>query len=241
MKRFIFTAIAFSLMFVFSQTFSAQTVNQAQVDDKAQKSLKTLKKSLTKNSRYGDDIIYWFNPVNFKNCEISYRFARLNENSSERFATVVADRASTVVRNDTIRNQDLPVKTSAAQQNTIPAQQASNSRLNQAVARAKVFTNNSFPYYYYAIDRRVFYLEQFITLIDLSAIDAGSIKLETSPSGQEYIVFNALNGESAIEKRMPGSKTDVIEVESDFVPVSDKKSGNKISAAFVEAVNACRQ
>lgn len=246
MKRSIFTAIAVSLMFVFSQTFSAQVVNQAQTDDKAKKSLKTLKKSLAKNSRYGDEIIYWFNPVSFKGCEVSYRFARLNENSSERFATVVVDRTSPLVRNDTLRTQDFPTTVSRQNNSATNTTQnagaaAANNNLSQANARAKVFYNNSFPYYYYGIDRRAFYIEQVVTIIDLSEIDPNSVELKTNPAGQDYIIFNALKDKSAIEKRMFGNKNDVIEVESDFVPVSDKKSGNKISAAFVEAVNACQQ
>jgi hypothetical protein len=240
MKRYIFTAIVFSLMFVFSQTISAQTTNQAQTDDTTKKSLKTLKKSLSNNSRYGDEVIYWFNPLNFKGCEVSYRFARLNENASERFQTVAVDRTSPLYRANTVRDKDLPESLSAAQQNTSPRQYP-NSQSSTTNARAKVFYNNSFPYYYYGIDRRVFYLEQFVTFINLSEIDPNSVKLQTSSAGQNYLVFNSLKDKSAIEKKMFGDKSDVIEVESDFVPVTDKKSGNKISAAFVEAVNACRQ
>jgi hypothetical protein len=234
MKRSIFTAIAISLMLVFSQTISAQTV------DKTKKPLKTLKKSLAKNSRYGDEVIYWFNPVSFKSCEVSYRFGRLNENTADRFSIVALDRTSPLIRTNTVRNQDLPVKPSAAQQNTSPTQSTNNSP-SQISARAKVFYNNSFPYYASGIDRRIFFIEQVVTIINLSEIDPNSVKLQTSPSGRDYIVFNALKDKPAIEKRMFGNENEVIEVESDFMPVSDKKSGGKISAAFVEAVNACRQ
>jgi hypothetical protein len=239
MKRSIFMVIAISLMFVFSQTILAQTTNQQTVD-KAKKPLKTLKKSLAKNSRYGDEVIYWFNPVSFKGCEVSYRFGRLNENTAERFSIVQFDRTSPLVRTNTVRNTDLPESQSVAQQNTSPRQYP-NTQSSVITARAKVFYNNSFPYYYSGIDRRIFFIEQVVTTVNLSEIDPNSVKLQTSPAGRDYIVFNALKDKSAIEKRMFGSENDAIEVESDFMPVSDKKSGGKISAAFVEAVNACRQ
>ncbi|HEY0427963.1 MAG TPA: hypothetical protein VGC76_09290 [Pyrinomonadaceae bacterium] len=242
MKRYIFTAIVFSLMFVFGQSITAQT----KTVDKTKKSLKTLKNSLTKNSRYGDEIIYWFNPLNFKNCEVSYRFARLNENASDRFAAVAVDRTSPLARTNTVRNSELPIAqtTSVSQQNgrtTTAPQVTANANLSQLNARAKVFYNNSFPYYYYGIDRRTFYMEQVVTIVDLSEIDPNSIKLRTSPFGQEYVFFNSFKDKSGIGKQMFGNKNDMIEVESDFVPVSDKKSAQKISSALVEAVNACRE
>ena len=232
MKRSILAVAAFSLMLVFIQPITAQT---------AGKSLKSLKKTLSKNSRYGDEVIYWFNPVNFKNCQVSYRFARLNENGSERFATVQFDRSSTLARNNTVANRDLPEQPSKAQQNTSQSQVGNTSQPTQANARAKVFYNNSFPYYSYGIDRRTFFLEQVVTVLDLSAIDAGSVKLQTTPAGQQYIVFTSLKGKSAIGKRMFGNENDLIEVETDFVPVMGEKGGNKISAALVEAVNACHE
>jgi len=240
MKRSIFTVIAISLMFVFSQTILAQTTNQAQTVEKAAKPLKTLKKSLAKNSRYGDEVIYWFNPVSFKGCEVSYRFGRLNENSSERFAIVQFDRTSPLVRTNTVRDRDLPESPSVAQQNVSPRQYP-NTQSSVINARAKVFNNSSFPYFLYGIDRRIFFIEQFVTIVNLSEIDPNSVKLETSSKGRDYIVFNALKDKSAIEKRMFGNENEVLEVESDFIPVTDKKGGSKISAAFVEAVNACRE
>jgi hypothetical protein len=235
MKRSIFAAVMILLTLVFIRPIPAQTT------DKAEKSLKTLKKSLSKNSRYGDEVIYWFNPVDFNRCQVSYRFARLNENGAERFATVVADRSSTLMRNNTISARDLPEKPSAAQQNSAQSPTTGESQLSQARARAKVFYNNSFPYYYYGVDRRTFFLEQVVTVIDLALIDPSSIKLQTAPAGQEYVVFKSLKDKSAIEKRLLGSSAEIVEVESDFVPVNGEKGGAKITAAFVEAVNACRQ
>jgi hypothetical protein len=235
MKRLIFKAVALSLILVFSQTFSAQTTN-----DSAKKSLKALKKSLAKNSRYGNEIIYWFSPISFKGCEVSYRFARLNENPSEKFATVVADKTSPLVRTNTVRDEDLTLKPSTTQQTTGQNVAANNQLSTQTRARAKVFYNNSFPYYYYGIDQRTFSLEQFVTWIDLSSIDASSIKFETTNAGQNYIVFKSLKDKTAIAKRLPGGEEDFLEVDSDFVPLADKKSGAKVSAAFIEAVNACQ-
>jgi hypothetical protein len=233
MKRLIYAAVAFSLMLVFIQPSAAQT---------AEKSLKSLKKSLTKNSRYGDEVIYFFNPVNFNNCEVSYRFKRLSENGSERFSAVEFDRMSTLARNNTVANRDLPEAPSMAQQNTRPSQKSSDGRVfNQANALAKVFYNNSFPYYSYGVDNRTFFLEQVVTIIDLSEIDPNSIKLQSAPNGREYIVFRALKDKSAISKRALNDAGSVIEIESDFVPVASENGGNKISAALVEAVNACQQ
>lgn len=243
MKRSVFAAIAFSLVFVFCLPVFAQTQTST-VSDKADKSVKKLKTSLMKNSRYGDEVIYWFSPVAFKGCEISYRFERMNANGAERFATVVADSSTGIRRNDALRNRDFlastPQKTTTATQQS--AQPVVNSNGLQTVnARAKVFYNNTFPFYYYGISRTVFNLEEAVTFVDLAEIDPASINLKTTSDGREFIVFNSLKDKSAIEKRMIEGEKNVIELESDFVPVLGKKNGNKISTAFVEAVNACRQ
>lgn len=235
MKRLIFAAAAFALTLGFIRTSEAQTA------EKAEKSLKTLKKSLAKDSRYGDEVIYWFKSVDFKSCEISYRFSRLNENSSERFAAVVADRTSPLVRNDTVLLGDLPEKSSTTQQNAARSQNTTSTLDGQVRARAKVFYNNSFPYYYYGVDRRAFFLEQVVTVVDLADIDPNSIKVETSPAGSEYVVFSALKDKTGIGKRLFGDAAEVVDVESDFLPVTGRKGADKISAALTEAVNACRE
>lgn len=243
MKRSVFAAIAFSLVFVFCLPVFAQTQTST-VSDKAGKPVKKLKTSLMKNSRFGDEVIYWFSPVAFKGCEISYRFERMNANGAERFATVVADSSTGIRRNDALKNRDFvastPQKTTTATQQSAQTTVNSN-RLQTVNARARVFYNNTFPFYYYGISRIVFNLEEVVTFVDLAKIDPASINLKTTSDGREFIVFNSLKDKSAIEKRMIEGENNVIELESDFVPVLGKKNGDKISAAFVEAVNACRQ
>jgi hypothetical protein len=244
MKRFVFSAIAFSVVFVFCLPVLAQTQTSTVVD-KAEKSVNNLKKSLAKNSRYGDEVVYWFTPVAFKGCEISYRFERLSANGAERFATIVADSSTGIRRNDTLRNRDsliwTPQNTTAAAPQQSAQATVNYNGLSTLNERARVFYNNTFPYYYSGISRKVFSLEEVITFIDLAKIDPNSIALNTSADGHEFVVFNSLKDKSAIEKRMIQGEKDVVELESDFVPVLGKKNGNKIGAAFVEAVNACRQ
>lgn len=235
LKKFLIGLMAISLIVIFGQTVSAQTVSNTA----AKTSVKSLKKSLSKNSRFGNEVIYWFKPLEFEDCQVSFRFSRLNESGNDLFANLNFDRNSGVYRNDTVRLKDLPVYTSQSDYQMGVRPQTDNSSLRVVKGQTNSFQNQSFQYFSSGLSRRGFLTESFVTYLDLSMIDANTIKIEENEKGQFFVVFNSLKDKTAIGKMFIGGN-ELIKLENDFIPVTGEKSGGKSSEKLIEAVKACQ-
>lgn len=235
-KKLVFGLVCSTL--VFSSMVFAQNVS----NDAAKSSVKALKKSLSKNSRFGDEVVYWFSPIKFEGCQVSFRFNRLNENPEERFGNLYFERSSGVYRNNTVRTSELPNVYTQEDYNrriTIPP---NTTRMGVVNGRISTFDANSFSYYTSGLNNRIFSIESFITILDFSMIDADSVKLQKNEKGKFFIRYKSLKDKTAIGKMIVGgSETDVMPLESDFIPVSSEKGGNKLSEKFIETVKACQQ
>ncbi|HMS43179.1 MAG TPA: hypothetical protein PKE69_23320 [Pyrinomonadaceae bacterium] len=236
MKKFFIGLIAVSLTVIFGQAVSAQTVSN---DAAAKTSVKSLKKTLSKNSRFGSEVVYWFKAMEFEGCQVSFRFSRLNESGADRFANLSFDRNSGVYRNDTVRMNDLPVYVSPVNPQG-ESRQSVNTGLGTVNGQTSTFQNNNFRYYSSGLNSRAFTTESFVTFLDLSIINADSIKIKENENGQYFIVFDSLKDKTAIGKMFVGGN-EMMKLDSDFIPVSNEKSGNKSGEKFVEAVKACQQ
>jgi len=229
-------SIAIGLILMFSLAVSAQNVS----NDTEKKSIKELKNTLSKNSRFGSDIIYWFKPVSFESCQVTFRFTRLGETGLESFATVVFDKSSGVNRNDTIRNSELPVMPAQTNQGQNTVSNNSNINQSQVNGRSRTFNYNSRPYAFYGFANRIEIMSLFVTGIDLAGINPDSIRVEKNEQGQYFVVYESVKDANAIIKSITnGSKLE--SVDSDIIPVTGEKSGKKISEKFVQAVKACQQ
>ena len=210
------TKFAASLLFTFALFFSVSAQTTGANND----SVRDLRKSLIKNSRYQfQEIILQFVANDFKSCDVSYRFERSGSLGNENFGQATVDRSSPVApsinNTSTTRTVFSPITGNTAGQ-------ISNG-------------NPSF-----LLRELTFFNTTTITSLNFSDLDAQAIEIKTSPRGV-FLSLKTLESKSSIQKKPTGNGALPLKTSFEFLPIVSQKKAEKVKELLVRAIRQCSE
>jgi hypothetical protein len=202
-----------SLLFILGLVFSvqAQTTGNASVKD--------LRKSLVKNSRYQfQEILLQFAANDFKTCDVSYRFERLGSIGNENFGQATLDRSSPVATDINNANSGRKI-------------------IESDGITTRVITRNrpQFP-----LTQSTFFNTGYVTTFKLSDLNPDAVEI-TSTSKGVYLSLKTLESKASIQKDPVGSGADPMKTNSEFLPIVSQKKAEKVKELFVRAIKQCSE